>query len=343
MERAVASVFDAGLAPGVNGGVRVTVVCHNIEPGLIRSKLAPAPEGALRFLSCQDGIPSPAGPFNMGVAAAEAEFVSIMGSDDYLEEGALAGWLAVAREHASDAVIAPQRHANGAKVRTPPVRVGRSRALDPVLDRLSYRTAPLGLLRRSEIERLDLRFSEGRRSGEDQEFSAKLWFGGGRIDYARRAGSYVVGADAQDRVTSELRPVSGDLSFATDLAEERWFRSMPAAARQAVVTKLIRVHVFGTAHLRSGRGTWDPADRAGLAAVARTLQLAAPGCRDVLSIADVRLLDCILDPDRPDAELARLAAARRRFGRPETLLAKRWSAQFAPEAPLRFMLASALL
>ncbi|WCI08607.1 hypothetical protein PJ267_21035 [Arthrobacter sp. OVS8] len=37
------------------------------------------------------------------------------------------------------------------------------------------------------------------------------------------------------------------------------------------------------------------------------------------------------------------AAARRRFGRPHTMIASGLTAQFDPEAPVRFMAASALL
>ncbi|MBT1003035.1 glycosyltransferase family 2 protein [Paenarthrobacter sp. DKR-5] len=343
VRRAVESVFAAGLAPGRDGGVRVSVVCHNVPVEEIRA-LFPSPLAEqVRFLSCADGIPSPAGPFNTGLAAADAEYVSIMGSDDTLEPGALADWLEVARCCTSDAVIAPQRHAGGAKVRTPPVRVGRRRHLDPVKDRLSYRTAPLGLVRTAEIRRQGLAFSAGRRSGEDQEFSSKLWFGGGRIDYARGAGRYVVGADAADRITSARRPVAEDLGFATDLVAGEWFRHLPQRARTAIVTKILRVHVFGMVLARAGGDGWSAADRQALAEAAGALTAAAPGARRLLSVADNRLLQSILDPGSPEAVLVRRAHERRRFGRPATVFAAGLTAQFNPEAPLRFIAASALL
>ncbi len=162
-----------------------------------------------------------------------------------IEPGALRQWLELARSHSSAMVIASQRHAGGALVRTPPVRVGRRFDLDPVKDRLSYRTAPLGLLRRSEIQRLGLEFSADLRTGEDQIFSAKLWFGGGRIDYARGAGKYVVGADAEDRVTGQRREIGELFAFALELVADPWFVALPLAQRQALVTKVLRVHVFG--------------------------------------------------------------------------------------------------
>ncbi|NUU31081.1 glycosyltransferase [Arthrobacter sp. C9C5] len=340
--RAIASIARAGLAVNAPGGVRVTVVCHNISRAEIEKNVPAELASATRFLELRDGIPSPAGPFNHALDQATAEFVCILGSDDYLEPGALRQWLELARRHSSAMVIAPQRHADGTPVRTPPVRVGRRFKLDPVKDRLSYRTAPLGLLRRSEIARLGLEFSTELRTGEDQLFSAKLWFGGGRIDYGRGTGKYVVGADAQDRVTAQRRDIGELFAFALELVAHPWFVALPLAQRQALVTKLLRVHVFGVVLPREEQGGWTDADREEFARVTRTLLAAAPGAEQPLSIADVRLLRSILAPG-PSAEMLAAATARRRFGRPETMIASGVAAQLRPEAPLRFMAASALL
>lgn len=340
--RAVQSVASAGLPVNSTGGVRISVVCHNIDESVIRERITEPLRGEVRYVNCRDGIPSPAGPFNAGLAAATAPYISIMGSDDMLEPGALAQWLSVAKRHDSAAVLAPERHAGGAKVRTPPVRVGRSRRLDPIRDRLSYRTAPLGLLQTAEIKRLGLKFSAGYKSGEDQDFSAKLYFGGGRIDYARGAAHYVVGVDATDRVTSDIRPVREDFQFATDLVASAWFTALPESARAAIVTKLVRVHVFGVA---SGRdeAAWTAGERAALAETTVALIDAAPSAAHALSIADVRLLTAIMDPAVANGELLRRARLRKKFGTPATLLASRPFAQFKADAPLRFMAASALL
>ncbi|SFT36810.1 glycosyltransferase [Arthrobacter sp. ov118] len=340
--RALASIASAGLALNAPEGVRVTVVCHNISRDEISRNVPPELAAATRFLELRDGIPSPAGPFNYGLQQATAEFVCILGSDDYLEPGALRQWLELARSHSSAMVIAPQRHAGGALVRTPPVRVGRRFNLDAVKDRLSYRTAPLGLLRRSEIQRLGLEFSGDLRTGEDQIFSAKLWFGGGRIDYARGTGKYVVGADAEDRVTGQRREIGELFAFALELVADPWFVALPQAQRQALVTKLLRVHVFGVILPRADQGGWTEAEREELARVVRALLAAAPGAERPLSRADARLLRSILTLS-PSAEMLAAAAARRKFGRPQTLIASSLAAQLHPEAPLRFMAASALL
>lgn len=319
------------------------MVCHNIDAGAIRGRLASDAAVQVRWLTCRDGIPSPAGPFNAGIAAADGEYACIMGSDDYVEPGALAQWLSVARAGGAAAVIAPQRHADGNKIRTPPVRAGRKSKLDPVRDRLSYRTAPLGLISTTEIRRRNLTFTAGLKTGEDQEFSSRLWFGGGRIDYARGTGHYVVGADAQDRVTYTRRPVTEELAFATRLVASEWFKGLTDNSRRAIVVKLLRVHVFGLVVVRAKHGGWSGTDIAELAAVARSLLAGAPGAADPMAIADRSLLDTILDGGAEPAALVAAGAARRRFGRPETLFARGVRNNLNPESPLRFMTASLLL
>src|SRR5690606_7827266 len=76
--RAVGSVLDSGLDDDT---MRVTVVCHNLDRGEIAGVLGPELAGRVRLLELMDGIHSPAGPFNHGIGAADARFISIMGSD----------------------------------------------------------------------------------------------------------------------------------------------------------------------------------------------------------------------------------------------------------------------
>lgn len=342
ISRAVESAAAAGLPVNRDGGLRINVVCHNIDPKQIQEQVRQPWREQVRYLSCRDGVPSPAGPFNAGLDASTAPYAAIMGSDDTLEPGALQQWLEIARLNDSAAVLAPQRHASGAKIRTPPVRVGRSRDLDPVRDRLCYRTAPLGLIQTKEIRRLGLRFTAGYRTGEDQEFSAKLYFGGGRLDYARGAGHYVVGADAHDRVTSAHGSVSEDFRFALDLVASEWFSRLPDPAREAIVTKLIRVHVLGIAGARDA-DAWSDLERASLAEVARTVLAAAPRSLRPLSLADNRLFSAVVDPAISSVELLDLSRRRRKFGMPGTLIASGALSQFNPESPIRFMAASALI
>lgn len=341
--RAVESVALAGLELNRPGGVRVTVVCHNVDGVEISREIPGGLRRRVRYLQLNDGIPSPAGPLNHGLDAATAPYVAVLGSDDYLEPGALRRWLDVASTHGSDVVIAPQRHADGRKIRTPVHRLGRTRNLHPVQDRLTYRTAPLGLMRRAELHRLGLEFTAGLPTGEDQDFSARLWFDGGRIDYAGGAPRYVVGADAGDRVTYTRRSVAETLRFASLLVDSDWFSRRSLRERQSMAAKLIRVHIFGILETRSDSGGWSAEDRKELACILQAILASAEGTMDPFSRADHRVADGILNPDFPQDSLMELAQARRVFRSADTLLPARAKEALNPESPLRFLPAAALL
>ena len=82
--RAVRSALSAGRS------ARVTVVCHNVDRADIAAVLdGLADDDRVRLIELRDGLFSPSGPFNAGLDAADATWVSIMGSDDELEPGAL--------------------------------------------------------------------------------------------------------------------------------------------------------------------------------------------------------------------------------------------------------------
>ena len=339
--RAVRSLTDSGLPIG-EGGVRITVVCHNLPAQPIAQALGEDLTARVRLVEHPDGIRSPAGPFNAGIAAATGRFVSIMGSDDYLEPGALRAWCDEAGDEA-DAVIAPQAHANGAKVRTPPVRPFRGGDRDALKDRLFYRTAPLGLIRREAVERLGLMLTEGLASGEDQEFSARLWVEGRGIRYAARAPRYIVGADAEARVSMTYRPMHQDLAFVDGLLDDPWFAGLPGRTRSALAVKIARVHLFSAMLVRIDGGVWNGDDHAYLAELVERMRERAPGFERSLSIADRRVLDAVVDRDAAVERIASLSRARRRFGRPSTLLTRHPATLLSVEAPLRFIAASALL
>lgn len=351
--RAAASVLDgSGDLP-----VRVSVVCHNLTTEQIAATFPPhlLQDPRLRLLELHDGIPSPAGPFSHGLEAATAPWVSIMGSDDQLSPGALAHWLEVARATGAEVVLA-RVELDGTPLATPPSRLAptsgvdrrwgvrdlldprRRTDLDLVRDRLAYRSAPLGLLSRAAIGRTGARLLPGARTGEDVSFTLRLLDGAGTA--LAESAPYLIGTDAGDRTTYAPRPVAEELRAVTDLLADPWLAGLDPAAREAVCTKLLRVHVFGSVLLRTDPGRWTPGERADLAGVARRLLEVAPGCADPLSLADHDLLEAVLDPDVPAPTLIERAHARRRFGTPRTLLPRRWSHVLHREAPLRFMAAS---
>lgn len=345
IERAIASLMASGLPtdPGAAQRLRITVVCHNAELAPIRARVAPEYRGRVRFVEYADGIRSPAGPFNHGISLATGTWVAIMGSDDSLEPGALSRWVQAAARDGADVLIAPMAHAGGGAIRTPVVRWNKRTNLHPVADRLVYRTAPLGLMRLSLVRALGLVFPSRYATGEDQSFSARLWFSGVRISYGRGLPRYLVHDDAVARVTMTARSVSGDLAFATDLVKSKWFADLEQNERTAIVTKLIRVHVFGHVQLRAVAGSWCARDAKEMAAVVQALLFAASAAARPLSVADRGFLDAVVRCEANPAVMQLLATRRRTFTNPCTWVPRDLSRLVHPEAPWRFMGASALL
>lgn len=346
-QRPIARAVSSVLASPVQ--VRVTVVAHNVDPALIEDNLAGVavpPGSCVRVLAFTDTTRSPAGPFNHGLDAAQAPYVTVMGSDDRLAPGALASWLALARRDGAAAVVARLAAARSdgsiaAVVPTPPTRPLRTTMLDGVRDRLSYRSAPLGLLDRAALERLGLRFTLGHEVGEDVAFVTRLWFSGAPIAFDRRGPAYLVQDDAGDRTTGVARPVAAELAFLADLVDQDWFLALPLPARRAAAVKFLRIHVFGLLIHRTEE-FWTPRERVELARVVGEILHAAPGCERVLSRADCAVLRAVVDPASDVGQLLVLAAARRRHGQPATLVTADLTRMLAREAPLRLMAASVL-
>ena len=337
VERAVASVLAS--APQ---GTTAIVVCHGIPADPVARRLSDV-AGEVQVLAHNDGIASAAGPFNAGLDAAKARFVSVLGSDDFLEPGALRYWAALAGRTEADAVLARVRHQAGGLVRTPPTRWGRRSAnLSPAGDRLAYRTAPLGLMRRAVLEDNGLRFTPRLYTGEDLDLGLRLWFGA-RVVYARTAPAYVVGSDADTRVTMSARPVAADLDCCLGVVAEAWFGRLPERDRVAVVVKLLRIHVFATVLNRPRPAAWPPAERRSLADATDRIVAAAPAARRHLSLVERRLLDTALRPTTDTGELLALSARRVRHGRWDTVLTPDPRGFLSAQGPLRLMAASALM
>jgi len=335
--RAVASVLDGNAEQ-----VRLTVVCHDVPADAIAAGIAPEHRDRVRLLEHRDGLPSASGPFNAGMRAAQGEFVSIMGSDDLLEPGSVGSWLALARRAGAETVIS--RLALGTARRgvpTPPTRPWLRGLADPVRDRLSYRSAPLGLVSVAARERLGAELVEGMPVGGDVPYVTRLWCET-RVACDRRGPAYVIGEGARDRVTYAPRPIHVELGFVDHLLDQEWFAAYPPAVRAAVVVKVTRIHLFGAVLNRPGRAFWTAAERADLAHLAQRLEAAAPGHAVVLSRADRALLDAITGRSLPAAEMICLARARRRHGRPSTVLPRDLRHLLRREAPPRLMAASLL-
>ncbi|GAA1780657.1 glycosyltransferase family 2 protein [Leucobacter iarius] len=334
--RAVASALD-----GTSADVRVTVVAHHLDPETLRGPLGEVADDArVRVVRFDDGLQSPAGPKNHGLSIATGRYVSMLDSDDVFELGAIDSWLATAERDRADAVIAAKRSAAGRVESAPPVRVGRRCRLDGARDRLSYRTAVHGgLIRRARF--LELRFSEGLRTGEDHRFTAELWFSGARVSYPVGAPGYRELTDQQDRVTADVPPVVDEFRYLDELLDPgtSWMRD--ARSRSALLVKLVRLQLFDAVNNRLAQ--WDGAVAAELSEVARRLVETEPRLRNALSAAEDRLLSAVLAAEGSSDRLAALVAARGSLRSPAALIPRSWWRALGRQAPLRTHLAGAML
>lgn len=343
IDRAVASVVAGGLPITDRGGAHITVVCHNVGAGRIGDRLSPAHRDLVELVEHSDGTRSPASSRNLALERSRADYVSFVDSDDAVSPGALAVWTDLAERRGSTAVL-PRLVTDGGRVlRTPVPRPMRRAALDPVRDRLAYRTTSLGLLRRQSLLAGGARFNGRYGTGEDQELTIRTWFGGGRVDLAPRRASYVVHGDAADRITRAPRPLHEELEAFVDLLAGSWMAGLPAEQRSAITVKILRVQVFGGVHARVAAGRWTEADGATCRAVLRLAETVGAQALEVLPRADRDLLDAVARPGASAEDVLEASLRRRRFGRPATILTRDLRTVLHREAPLRFMAASLLV
>ncbi|MFJ2502423.1 glycosyltransferase family 2 protein [Microbacterium sp. NPDC087592] len=331
--RAVSSLLGDGA-----DGVRVTVVCHGIDVREIAAAVGSTEGPALRFVEYRDGIPSPAGPFNHGIRLADAEYVAIMGSDDFAEPGAVRAWRDYVRTQRPDVALMRLRRQNGPVLASPLTRVGRARALDAVRDRLFYRTAPLALIRRELLTDPALLLTEGLRTGDDMAMSSRLWADGARVDVMHEAPCYVIGADAADRVTESTMTVGEQLRAVELLVTDDWWRGLPDRVRTSLAIKMLRVHVLDALLGRTTTDAWTPEDRGDLARIVDAIVRDAPRALVPLSRADRALIE-VARGDASATEVVAAIARRRTAGRLETILPRQWWRAFDRESTLvRFLL-----
>lgn len=334
IERAVASVLRNDVP------LRVTVVAHDLGADEVRARLGRlADDVRVRVAEHRDGVRRPAGPFNHGIDLATAEFVAVMGSDDELEESAIDSWHRRATRDGAEAVIPVLMHAGGRAVPTPPTRPLRCRRLSLTKDRLSYRSAPLGLVSRRRFA--DLRFDPTVATGEDIGFVTAVWSQAAGVSFDRRGPAYLVHSDAGSRTSTTVRPVADDLAFVDRLLESQAFRALSAEGRAAIVVKVLRINVIGAVHNRRD-GAWPTDDRAALARAIAALRAVAPTAERPLSLVDRRILDLAADETSSTEQLLALVFRRRNRLAPASLLARGIRGTFHREGPLRMTGASAL-
>lgn len=334
VERAVASVLRNHVV------LRVTVVAHDLEAGLVRQRLGKlADDSRVRVVEYSDGLRRPAGPFNHGLDLATAEFVSVMGSDDELEPYAIDSWHRRAVRGGAEAVIPVLAHAEGRTVPTPPTRPLRVRKLALAKDRLSYRSAPLGLVSRARFP--DLRFDTTVATGEDIGFVTTVWSRADGVSFDRYGPAYLVHADAVTRTSTTTRPIADDLAFIDSLLASDGFGALTPTERTSVITKILRINVIGAAHNRRD-AAWSDDDRTSLARAVSALRAAAPAAENPLSLFDRRILDLAADSASSTAELLMQVARRMNRLAPASLVARSLAGTLHREGPLRMAGASVL-
>lgn len=340
VERPIRRAVESVLASSDPGTVRVTVVCHDLDPSEIKPMLSGLRIEDLRLMAHRDGIRSPAGPMNAGLAAAEAEFVAVMGSDDHLEPDALREYMAAARSGGADVILMPLRHQGGELLRNPLVRWRRRRHLEVVADRLLYRSSPLALIRRSVISGLSEPFTEGLPAGVDLSLSCWLWTRPVRIDFPVSAPAYVISDDARDRVTYAVRPATTVMEPLRRLLVEDWVRALTPQQREALAIKTLRVHVLSAVRSRPAPSDWGVGDLSAVRSIIVQCLELAPSALDPFSVSDRVVLEAVRstggDSARPVVEALSRSS---RAGRRDRLLPRRLSHSLHREATLtRFLL-----
>lgn len=315
--RAARSVLD-----GTKINALVTVVCHG-KPKEHFSELMQFAEqhaGHVRILEYSDGIASPAGPFNHGLDEAIAPYVAIMGSDDMLEPGTLDAWHELAAGENADFVFAGIEHQNGTSVVNPRVRPWRERGLDPRKDRLFERSAPLGLMRTALLRERSMRLAEGLASGEDIEFTAQLVVAARRLATARKGPKYVIGVDAEERVTARHYTAAEMLAPLWLIIRSPWFAELAPAVKASLVTARLRIAVLATVATRTSAAQWPEADIEVTREIFVYVEREVPAALNPLPRSNRDFIDVLLgegcDAQRAAHAATQLAAA----GRADTLL-----------------------
>ncbi|GAA0432328.1 glycosyltransferase [Leifsonia naganoensis] len=325
---------------GTSVPIRLVVVAHDVDASAIRTALGEhAEDPRVQVLAFQDGVRSPAGPLRFALKRLESPFFMKIDSDDFLADGAIESWMRTQRRYDADIVLPSMRMVGTRRdFPTPPRRPFRTR-LDPVRDRLAYRTSTMGLIR-AELAR-DAYPEPGLRTAEDLAPGLRLWFSDARIVAADPRYAYMVAPDAGDRVTLEQRPLADDLAFIEPLVREPFWARLDQDARVGIVAKLLRVQVIGALAGRADRHlTASEVAFAGTAA--RALVALAPRVGRVLSRDEATLFREVLAGAGDESRITRLASRASRHLSLGGLVTPGILDSVRRDAPVRYLGASVL-
>ncbi|MSS83465.1 glycosyltransferase family 2 protein [Actinomycetaceae bacterium WB03_NA08] len=331
--------------------VGVIAVLHNLgvdEDKEVRRRLRIVEKtpGSLRFLTVRDGIPSPAGPLNAGLESAEAEWVGVAGSDDDLDHGALASWVIQGMRRNADIVLAPILDTDGTLAPTPPVRVGGkiSRTRRPIADRLYYRSSPVGIFRRTHLQRSQARMTVHAQTGEDIAFMARLLSNGGQRKSPRvivadpRQGAYRIVDDAPSRASTKRKAIEDQLCGVRGALSSSTMSILTTQQQRALGTKILRRDLI---EILSQRVEWGDITDAteSLAEIVEQIQKIG-NCEGYLAKSEMNLLREGTSPTATLESIKEALQQARQYRSFSSLLAHDWRLTFSRDAPLRYRFAS---
>ncbi|MBK0417684.1 glycosyltransferase [Leucobacter sp. CSA1] len=306
----------------------VIVVAHNVDP----AELEIPDDPRVKTLHLEGHVGLPGAAFDRGIAAATADWVGIMGSDDWFEAGALRSLRAHGEADGADGVLAPLAYQGAGRGFTP--RTLRHRRLRAARDRLFYRTAPLGLFRRAILQDPVYAFGSDFPVGEDLAVSTRLWTSGLSLSYYPDAPAYVVGSDAKQRTTLSSRPLSEHGAAWLDIWDRPWVVALDGRTRHALAVKILRAHVWGAVAARPEPTDWNDGDFEWLSSLVRRILVEDPRALAPLRRGSARTLQAVASGNRPDALAA--YAAEKSSGIGDALRTHDPRAVLEREAPLRW-------
>ncbi|MEV7424328.1 glycosyltransferase [Streptomyces sp. NBC_01429] len=165
----------------------------------------------------------PSGPRNVGIGMARGRYIFFLDADDYFAEESLERMVAMADRAGTDVVLGKVEGVN----RGAPKSMWRRTAdrVDIYDSQVIYTLSAQKLFRRALIERLNLRFDEGLKTGEDALFTMEAYIRGKGVSViADYTCYYLVGRDDGKHVTK-----SGSYTLRFD----------SAGALMALITELV--------------------------------------------------------------------------------------------------------
>lgn len=170
-------------------------------------------------LISQENSGTPGGGRNPAIGRAVGEFVFFLDSDDLLTPDALRRMVEAAQSEESDVVLGKMVSSNGRHV---PGSMFKRTVMDAHLidDNVFNTLGPWKLIRKSIIDRLELRFPDDQKSGEDQPFVAAVYLNARKISVLADMDYYVLQyRDDGTNVTSSGRSAREHMLTAVRLAQ----------------------------------------------------------------------------------------------------------------------------